>query len=76
MQPVRFATELAQRHPESYQVLALRAAEQERNGCYITAADLWLMAAKAAVSAQNRAWAQTRSQLCQQLPRLRRMATR
>ena len=52
------------RNPNGYLALATRAAELEREGRYITALDLWKMAAKAAKNPINYQWALNRAELC------------
>lgn len=52
------------RNPNGYLALATRAAEFEREGRYITALDLWVMAKKAAKNVINQHWAQARVDLC------------
>ena len=48
------------RNPNGYLALATRSAELEREGRYITALDLWVMAKKAAKNVINQHWAQAR----------------
>jgi hypothetical protein len=52
------------RNPNGYMALATRAAEFEREGRYITALEMWVMARKAAKNVINRLWAQQRADLC------------
>ncbi|WP_303845334.1 ANR family transcriptional regulator [Aeromonas sobria] len=56
--------DLITRNPNGYMALATRAAELEREGRYITALDLWVMARKAAKNVINQHWAQARVDLC------------
>ena len=51
------------RNPNGYLALATRSAELEREGRYITALDLWVMAKKAAKNVINQHWAQARVDL-------------
>jgi hypothetical protein len=50
--------------PNGYMALATRAAEFEREGRYITALEMWVMARKAAKNVINRLWAHQRADLC------------
>ena len=52
------------RNPNGYLALATQAAELEREGRYIPALDLWVMAKKAAKNVINQHWAQQRDDLC------------
>ena len=48
------------RNPNGYMAMATRAAELEREGRYIPALDLWVMAK----NITNQHWAQSRVDLC------------
>ncbi|EHK5439420.1 ANR family transcriptional regulator [Aeromonas hydrophila] len=62
---VRLAGALqAKTNPDGFMALAARAAELEREGRYIPALDLWVMAKKAAKNVINQHWAQARVDLC------------
>lgn len=50
--------------PNGYLALATYAAELEREGRYLTANEIWLMATKAAKNKVNKHWAQLRADLC------------
>ena len=50
--------------PNGYLALSTRAAKLEREGRYIPALDLWVMAKKAAKNVINQHWAQARVDLC------------
>jgi len=52
------------RNPNCYLALATQATQLEREGRYIPALDLWVMARKAAKNVINQHWAQHRVDLC------------
>ncbi|WP_425968222.1 ANR family transcriptional regulator [Aeromonas dhakensis] len=52
------------RNPNGYLALATQAAQLEREGRYIPALDLWVMAKKAAKNVINQHWAKARVDLC------------
>lgn len=52
------------RNPNGYMAMATRAAELEREGRYISAQELWVMAMMEAKNVINRDYAQQRADLC------------
>lgn len=52
------------RNPNGYLALATQAAQLEREGRYIPALDLWVMAPQPAKNVINQHWAQQRVDLC------------